>query len=404
MKRFPALSIIAALVAAQLAPPASFAQRGSGAAIGVNAAIKNIVQMKTAKDGALRPAVLREAVHIGDTVSSGPNSALQVLLRDQSVFTIGANARMTIDRFVYDPARGTGAVAASVARGAFRFMSGRAAHNGGVAIQTPVASIGVRGTIVEVLVGEEAISVINGNAGLRGQAIGADANTATLIVLRGPGPNRVGQDRVGAIDITANGRTTSVNSAGVVVIKGPNADASQTFELTPAIEQRLDSSLTTSPTPQDQRAVVAEIATSLDAALAGNPDEIAAALSRVVLDYQGSPAALQAALARVGAGLNPNSNAFAALMQLSFLVMASTNTPAVGSLGREIASDRGRALVATLADGPRPTLQDAVATLATNRAASVTPRDPATTAGLRDTLAVQTVPSSEREPTIASPS
>ena len=42
------------------------------AAIGVNAAIKNQVSMKTAADPAARPAVLRESVHLGDAISSGP--------------------------------------------------------------------------------------------------------------------------------------------------------------------------------------------------------------------------------------------------------------------------------------------------------------------------------------------
>ena len=134
-------------------------------AIGVNAAIRNQVSMKTATDALPRPAVLRESVHLGDAISSGPASQLQVLLRDRSIFTVGSNARMTIDKFVYDPARGTGDVAASVAKGAFRFMSGRTLSRtgGSAAVTTPVASIGVRGTILEGVVGEDAIATANGS-------------------------------------------------------------------------------------------------------------------------------------------------------------------------------------------------------------------------------------------------
>src|ERR1700678_220013 len=61
-------------------------------AIGTNAAIRNSVQTKASTDPALHPAVVRAPVHIGDVVVSGDKSALQILLVDQSVFTVGANA------------------------------------------------------------------------------------------------------------------------------------------------------------------------------------------------------------------------------------------------------------------------------------------------------------------------
>src|SRR5208282_5621141 len=92
--------------------------------IGTNAAVRNSVQTKATSEPALHPAVVRAPVHIGDVAVSGDKSALQILLVDQSVFTVGANARMTIDKFVYDPNRGSSDIAASVAKGAFRFMSG----------------------------------------------------------------------------------------------------------------------------------------------------------------------------------------------------------------------------------------------------------------------------------------
>src|SRR5579871_3644446 len=121
--------------------------------VGVNAAIRNSVQEKNSGESALHPAVLRAPVALGDTVVSGNESALQMLLLDHSVFTVGANAKVTIDKFVYDPDRGTSDIAASVATGAFRFMSGRSLHGfGHDAINTPVASIGVRGTILEGVV------------------------------------------------------------------------------------------------------------------------------------------------------------------------------------------------------------------------------------------------------------
>lgn len=217
-------------------------------AIGVNAAIKNQVSMKTAADAAARPARLRESVHLGDAISSGPASALQVLLRDRSVFTVGANARMTIDRFVYDPARATGDVAASVAKGAFRFMSGRGLSRtgGSAAVRTPVASIGVRGTIVEGVVGEDALTIAAGEPGV---PPGGDPETATLIVLRGPGGRTDGLDKPGGIDVTAGGVTMGVDRPGyAVLVPGPNQPPIGPFALSNAAFERISVLLRGTPT------------------------------------------------------------------------------------------------------------------------------------------------------------
>ena len=119
--------------------------------VGINAAIRNKVVVRAASDPVAHPAILKARVGLGDQIQTATASVLQILLLDRSNFTVGANARVTIDRFVYDPNRSASAVGASVAKGAFRFISGRSIHNmpGQTAITTPVASIGVRGTMVE---------------------------------------------------------------------------------------------------------------------------------------------------------------------------------------------------------------------------------------------------------------
>jgi hypothetical protein len=212
--------------------------------IGTNAAIRNSVQTKAAADPALHPAVVRAPVHIGDVVVSGDKSALQILLVDQSVFTVGANARMTIDRFVYDPNRGSSDIAASVAKGAFRFMSGPTlAGQGRNAISSPVATIGVRGTIVEGAVGPDALAILAGQPGVSTTGSG---DGATLIVLRGPGHTNNGFDKPGAIDVTAGGVTVSVEHAGqAVFIGGPGQQPVGPFYLTDANFLRLSGLLRT---------------------------------------------------------------------------------------------------------------------------------------------------------------
>lgn len=238
------LSLAAAAVLVMAMPAAA-------QTIGVNAAIKNQVNLKTAADTGLRPAVLRESVHLGDAVTSGPNSALQVLLRDKSMFTVGANARMTFDRFVYDPNRGTSEVAASVAKGAFRFMSGKTQPNARKTISTPVASIGVRGTIVEGVIGSDVLEVLGGEAGL--PALSGDPEALGLIVLRGPSRKTSGFDTPGLIDVTSGGQTIPVEHPGQAVLSvggqlfGP-------FDLSDAAFDRLSFLLRTAPTgPNDDQ-------------------------------------------------------------------------------------------------------------------------------------------------------
>ena len=219
----------------------------AAATVGVNAVIRNSVQMKTETDTALRPAVVREQVHIGDAVVSGAQSSLQILLLDKSAFTVGANASITIDRFVYDPNQGTSDIGASVARGAFRFMSGRLTTGAGQsAIQTPVGSIGVRGTIVDGLVGPEVAQVLNGVAGI--PALTGNADNALFIVLSGPGVDNQGLDRTGAIDLTVNGMTTALENTGYALLTwGPGQPVFGPFPVSAEIFARLSALLAAAP-------------------------------------------------------------------------------------------------------------------------------------------------------------
>lgn len=244
--RVPLLSLCAAALIAAL-PAGANAQ-----AVGINAAIRNKVMTRKAAEQSLRPAVLKARVSIGDQVVTAPASMLQLLLLDRSSFTVGANARVTIDRFVYDPARSASAVGASVARGAFRFMSGKPVRSmpGKTAITTPVASIGVRGTMFEGVVGEDAVRIAGGEEGAGGGR--PDAESATLVVLRGPAATAT--EPGGAIDVTANGKTIGVDRPGMAVfIPGPGQDPIGPFLLSDGGLLALHDLLRTSPDSRRDR-------------------------------------------------------------------------------------------------------------------------------------------------------
>ena len=102
-------------------------------------------------------------------------------------------------------------------RGAFRFMSGRkfGYPNGPATVRTPVAVIGIRGTIFEGVVGEAAIAISQQEPAVG--KVKSDKQQASLIILRGPGPKTQGDARPGMIDVTAGGQTVTLDSPELAV-------------------------------------------------------------------------------------------------------------------------------------------------------------------------------------------
>ena len=190
--------------------------------VGANAVVVNDVRMTTQANPQMHLAMVRERVSLANQIQTGSGSRLQILLLDGTSFQVGANARLTVDRFVYDPSRSASEVGVNVAQGSFRFVSGTPTRQrpGQSGIRTPVASIGVRGTIVEGAVGPEAIRIFNAESGLPAVP-DADPETATLVLLRGPGPNVPGEP-AGAIDVSAGGQTLPIETVGYAAfIPGP---------------------------------------------------------------------------------------------------------------------------------------------------------------------------------------
>ena len=221
--------------------------------VGINAAIRNKVVMRAAADPAPRAAILKARVSLGDQVQTANASMLQILLLDRSNFTVGSNARVTIDRFVYDPQRSASAVGASVAKGAFRFISGRSVKNmpGKTAITTPVASIGVRGTMLEGAVGPDAVRIAGLEPGAAGGKV--DPQTATLVVLRGPAATTT--EPGGAIDVTANGETIALDTPGMALfVPGPDQKPIGPFALSDNGLLALHALLRTTPDARGGRA------------------------------------------------------------------------------------------------------------------------------------------------------
>lgn len=215
--------------------------------VGVSAAVRGNVFVRS---GGLeqRKAEVEDDILLQDKVLTKKQSALQILLLDESVFTVGENCEMIIDRFVYDPQKNSGEMTGRVLKGAFRFMSGKIgkANPSAANITTPSATIGIRGTFFEGVVGEDAVRLAR-ELGL--DTSGADQNKAMLVVLRGPGRNTNTLSNTGIIDINTGGGSVTISDANYAVfVPGPGLPPVGPVRVTDAVLTYLNFYLRTIPT------------------------------------------------------------------------------------------------------------------------------------------------------------
>jgi hypothetical protein len=85
----------------------------------------------------------------GDTMMTGPTGRVQILLPDETIFTLGPNSEMDIDDFMYDPANGRNVLSATVIKGLFHFVTGKVQEKRDLNVKVAVGSLGVRGTDIE---------------------------------------------------------------------------------------------------------------------------------------------------------------------------------------------------------------------------------------------------------------
>ncbi len=121
----------------------------------------------TRTDGTREPMTLGTPVYEGDVVETSQTGAVNIVFLDNTSLAVSENARAALDTYQFDPATEGGAQDISVLRGVFVFTSGLIGRDDpdDVKIETPVGSIGIRGTIIAGDInpgGESAISVLEG--------------------------------------------------------------------------------------------------------------------------------------------------------------------------------------------------------------------------------------------------
>ena len=81
-------------------------------------------------------------VHANETVKTGSSGQAGLRFNDQSNLGVGHSSQVRLDKFVYDPNKGTGSTVIEATRGTFRFTTG---SQGEVKIKTPYGMLGTRG-------------------------------------------------------------------------------------------------------------------------------------------------------------------------------------------------------------------------------------------------------------------
>ena len=127
-----------------------------------------------------------------DTVKTGKGkTAIEFV--DETRVDVTQHSKLIIDEFVYDPNTQTGALSLKASLGTIRYASGQIAKNSkqNVRIQTPTATIGVRGTDFTMTIDE--------------------TGSSTIILL--PSCDTNGNCYVGEIDVTSDAGQVILNQA-----------------------------------------------------------------------------------------------------------------------------------------------------------------------------------------------
>jgi hypothetical protein len=118
--------------------------------ITVGAVDKVQAQVEATQAGQTRALVVNSDVYFRDRCHSTEGARLQATLKDGTQLTLGENATLVVDEFVYDPSKSRGELSIRVVKGAFLYVGGRieGVTGANVRIRTPAGAIGIRGTTV----------------------------------------------------------------------------------------------------------------------------------------------------------------------------------------------------------------------------------------------------------------
>ena len=141
--------------------------------IGIVGAVSGTIKTKT------RELKTGDKIYLNETILAGADSGTQILLLDQSTFTIGSESEVVMDTFIYDPSTNDGKIVASVKQGSLKVISGLISKKNpdSLTVEVPEGTLGSRGTEFQTMVSKKQTSTLligpgkNNTLGLRPGAV-----------------------------------------------------------------------------------------------------------------------------------------------------------------------------------------------------------------------------------------
>jgi len=244
-----------------LIPAGAYAQAAAPLRIGVAGAVSGLV--KATAPGAADARVMQSggALFLNDQVTTDAKGKLQVMLLDETIFTVGPNSKVALDEFVYDPGNDAGKVSVKITKGAFRFITGKVARKepANMKVKLPTGTIGIRGTqfYVNQAGGPADAAAPEGAAGTTanvppsdpgapgggagpaapgGPAPDVNAGVSTIILL-GPGAQNNAAEAAGAITVGNGNASVMIDQPGFGVSMAPGQATLQIQDMSQQLVQ-----------------------------------------------------------------------------------------------------------------------------------------------------------------------
>jgi Ca2+-binding RTX toxin-like protein len=129
--------------------PAQYAQAGApggaGDSVGHVGQVTGTATVQHA-DGTTEQLGADTQIFQGDVVQTGAGGTVGILFSDNTVLLVEPGSRIVVNQFVYDPNSNSNSGVLDAVDGTFAFVAGKMAHTGGLDVNTPIATMGIRGT------------------------------------------------------------------------------------------------------------------------------------------------------------------------------------------------------------------------------------------------------------------
>jgi hypothetical protein len=108
------------------------------------------------RGGQVLPVTAGTKLLVEDILDTGRDGTMGVILRDNSSISIGPGSRLVLRKFLFSPAEGKFGLLVRISRGTMAYLSGLIGKLSpeSARFETPVATIGIRGTRFAVKVDE----------------------------------------------------------------------------------------------------------------------------------------------------------------------------------------------------------------------------------------------------------